>query len=187
MKKLSSIQPNKDNPRFIKDDKFEKLKKSIKEFGDKMMPLRPIVIDENNVILGGNMRHKALLDLGYTEVPDDWIKKASDLTEEEKKEFIIKDNVGFGDWDYDMLANEWNEEELMEWGLDLPDFGLLEEEEAEDDNYEEPEDLEVDVVQGDVIEFICDDGRTHMLLCFVVVLLLKQMFGPKYATGKSMQ
>ena len=119
MIKLSTIKPNKKNPRFVKDEKFEKLCKSIESFAEKMMPLRPIVIDENNIILGGNMRFKALKHLGYKEVPSDWIKQANDLTEEEKNEFIIKDNVGFGDWDWEVLANEWNSEELEEWGLDI--------------------------------------------------------------------
>ena len=124
MIKLSTIKPNENNPRFVKDEKFEKLCKSIESFAEKMMPLRPIVIDENNIILGGNMRFKALKHLGYKEIPSDWIKQANDLTEEEKNEFIIKDNVGFGDWDWEVLANEWNSEELEEWGLDIPNEGL---------------------------------------------------------------
>jgi hypothetical protein len=122
MIKLSTIKPNKKNPRFVKDEKFEKLCKSIESFAEKMMPLRPIVIDENSIILGGNMRFKALKHLGYKEIPSDWIKQANDLTEEEKNEFIIKDNVGFGDWDWQVLANEWNSEELEEWGLGIPNF-----------------------------------------------------------------
>lgn len=117
--KLSEIKKNPDNPRLIKDDKFKKLVKSIEQF-PKMMELRPIVIDADNVVLGGNMRLSALKELGYKEVPDEWIKRADDLTEEQKKEFIIKDNVGFGEWDWDVLANEWDEVELGEWGLDLP-------------------------------------------------------------------
>lgn len=125
--KLSSIKPNPENPRLIKDDKFYKLLESIKTFGEKMMPLRPIVIDENKIILGGNMRFKALKELGYKEVPDDWIKAAKDLTEEQKKEFIIKDNVGFGSWDFDVLANEWDSDLLEGWGLDMPNFEDIEE------------------------------------------------------------
>jgi hypothetical protein len=116
--KLSSIKPNPENPRLIKDDKFYKLLESIKTFGDKMMPLRPIVIDENNIILGGNMRFKALKELGYKEVPADWIKAAKDLTEEQKKEFIIKDNVGYGDWDWDLLSKDWDNNLLEGWALD---------------------------------------------------------------------
>ncbi len=119
MIKLSSIKPNPNNPRLIKDDKFKKLVKSISEF-PKMMSLRPIVVDEDNIILGGNMRYKALQELGKKEIPKEWIKKASELTEEEKKEFIIKDNVGFGEWDEEMLHIDWDVEQLDEWGLELP-------------------------------------------------------------------
>lgn len=117
--KLSDITPNERNPRFIKDAKFDKLKKSISEL-EKMMSLRPIIVDENNIILGGNMRYRALKALGYKDIPNEWVKKAEDLTEEEKKRFIIEDNVGFGEWDFDMLANEWEVQELTKWGVDLP-------------------------------------------------------------------
>lgn len=118
---ISKIKPNPSNPRIIKDDRFEKLVKSIKDF-PKMMELRPIIVDSNNMILGGNMRLKALNYLSYKKIPKSWIKQASDLTDKEKEQFIIKDNVGFGDWDWDMLANEWNSEELEAWGLDIPSF-----------------------------------------------------------------
>ena len=118
---ISKIKPNPSNPRIIKDDRFEKLVKSIKDF-PKMMELRPIIVDSNNMILGGNMRLKALNYLSYKKIPKSWIKQASDLTDKEKEQFIIKDNVGFGDWDWDMLANEWNNEQLDEWGLDVPNF-----------------------------------------------------------------
>ena len=114
--KLTEIKSNPNNPRVIKDHKFEKLKKSISEF-PKMMELRPMVINEDNIVLGGNMRLKALKDLGYKEVPEEWVKRASDLTEEETRRFIIADNVGFGEHDWEMLANEWNTEELEDWGL----------------------------------------------------------------------
>jgi len=113
--KISKIIPNPSNPRVIKDDKFNKLVKSIQEF-PQMLELRPIVVDSNMVVLGGNMRLKACLAAGLTEVP---IIIADQLTEEQKAEFIIKDNVGFGEWDWDILANEWEAQELNEWGLDL--------------------------------------------------------------------
>ena len=87
-----------------------------------MMALRPIIVDENNVIQGGNMRYKALQHLGFNEVPKEWIKQATDLTDEEKQRFIISDNVGFGEWEWDILANEWDTNKLIEWGLDLPDL-----------------------------------------------------------------
>ena len=116
--KLTEIKSNPNNPRVIKDHKFEKLKKSISEF-PKMMELRPMVINEDNIVLGGNMRLKALKDLGYKEVPEEWVKRASDLTDEETRRFIIADNVGFGEHDWDMLANDWDSVELDEWGLDV--------------------------------------------------------------------
>jgi len=124
MIKLTDIQPNPNNPRFIRDDKFEKLKASIEQF-PKMMALRPIVVDASGMVLGGNMRLRALQELGYDKVPGDWVKKADELTEEEKREFIIKDNPTkfTGEWDWDVLANEWDTEQLEEWGLEIPDWG----------------------------------------------------------------
>ena len=113
--KINSIQSNLKNPRIIKDNKFKKLVKSIKEFPE-MLELRPIVVDENNLILGGNMRHKACIEAGLKEV---YIKVAKGLTVEQKQEFIIKDNVGFGEWEWDILANEWDSVQLTEWGLDV--------------------------------------------------------------------
>ena len=115
---INLIKPNPNNPRIIKDDKFKKLVKSIQNF-PQMLELRPIVIDENNVVLGGNMRLKACIEAGLKDVP---VKQAKELTEEQKKEFIVKDNVGYGEWDWDDLANNWNVEDLTEWGLDIPNF-----------------------------------------------------------------
>jgi len=114
--KINSIKTNPKNPRLIKDDKFKKLVNSIKEF-PQMLELRPIVVDENNIILGGNMRHKACIEAGLKEV---YIVQAKDLTELQKDEFIVKDNVGFGEWDWNILANEWDTEKLTDWGLSLP-------------------------------------------------------------------
>jgi ParB-like chromosome segregation protein Spo0J len=121
--KINSIKTNPKNPRLIKDDKFKKLVNSIKEF-PQMLELRPIVVDENNIILGGNMRHKACIEAGLKEV---YIVQAKDLTELQKDEFIVKDNVGFGEWDWDILANEWDSELLNDWGLDIPIFKEYEE------------------------------------------------------------
>jgi len=115
--KIKELKSNPDNPRLIKDDKFLKLVKSIEQF-PKMMELRPIIIDENNIILGGNMRFKALQELKYKDIPDEWVKRASDLTDDEKQEFIIKDNVSFGEHDFDILKESWNEELLNDWGLE---------------------------------------------------------------------
>ena len=113
--KISQVKGNPDNPRIIKNDKFKKLVKSIQEFPE-MLKLRPIVVDEDMIVLGGNMRLKASKDAGLKEV---WIEVAEGLTEEQKKEFIVKDNVGFGEWEWDMLANEWDSVQLAEWGLDV--------------------------------------------------------------------
>ena len=114
--KLSEINPNPDNPRVIKDDKFRKLVNSIREF-PKMLELRPMILDSTNTIIGGNMRYKALQQIGYTDIPDEWIKRAEDLTEDEKRRFIIADNIQLGDWEWDMLASLWNEDDLIDWGL----------------------------------------------------------------------
>ncbi len=114
--KIGEVKNNPSNPRLIKDDKFRKLVKSIQEF-PQMLELRPIVVDENNIVLGGNMRLKACKEAGLKDV---FIVKAENLTEEQKQEFIVKDNVGFGEWDWDMLANEWDVDKLDEWGLDVP-------------------------------------------------------------------
>ena len=119
--KLSKLKTNPNNPRIIKDDKFKKLVKSINDF-PKMMALRPIVVDENFIVQGGNMRLKALQEIGFKDIPDEWVKQVKDLSEDEKKQFIIKDNVGFGEWDWDDLANNWDAEQLTEWGLDIPNF-----------------------------------------------------------------
>jgi hypothetical protein len=116
--KISDVKTNPKNPRLIKDDKFKKLIKSIQEF-PQMLELRPIVVDENNIVLGGNMRLKACIEIGLKEI---FIVKAQDLTEEQKDEFIVKDNVGFGEWDWDLLANEWDTDKLDEWGLNIPNF-----------------------------------------------------------------
>ena len=113
--KINELKPNESNPRIIKEAKFKKLVKSIKDFPE-MLELRPIILDENNVILGGNMRYKACVAAGLKEVP---VKIAKGLTEEQKEEFIVKDNVGFGEWDWDILGNEWNNEKLGEWGMDV--------------------------------------------------------------------
>lgn len=111
--KLSKIKPNPANPRLIKDDKFNKLVQSLKDFPE-MADIRPIVVNRDMVILGGNMRFKAMKEAGWKECP----VVVAELTEEQEKEFIIKDNVGFGEWDFSMLANEWNAEQLGEWGVD---------------------------------------------------------------------
>ena len=159
--KIKDIKPNPNNPRVLRDEKFQKLKQSITEF-PKMLALRPMVIDENNVVLGGNMRLRALQELGFTDVEEAWVKRSSDLTEQEKKRFIIADNVAFGEWDWDTLANDWDVADLEAWGLDIPQFeNEAEELEASEDDYEMPEGgLETDIVIGDLFEI-----GEHRLLC----------------------
>ena len=120
--KLKDLKPNPDNPRVIKDANFQKLCNSIKDF-PKMMALRPIITDADGMVLGGNMRLKALQHLGFKDIPDEWVRKADDLTEDERKRFIIADNVSGGEWDWDILANQWNEVQLEEWGLDVEQDG----------------------------------------------------------------
>jgi DNA modification methylase len=152
---ITQVVPNTSNPRIIKDDKFKKLVKSIKEFPE-MLNLRPIVVDKDMVVLGGNMRLKACQAAGLTEVS---IIVADQLTPEQQAEFIIKDNVGFGEWDWDILANEWDAELLQDWGLELP-FDNTPVLEAEEDDYEAPSEIKTDIVLGDLIEI----GQ-HRLLC----------------------
>ena len=113
--RINKIKPNASNPRVIKTLKFKKLVKSIKELPS-MLKLRPIVVDENYIILGGNMRYKACIEAGLKEIP---IIVANELTEDEKQAFVIKDNLSFGEWDYDLLSNEWDSVELDDWGLDV--------------------------------------------------------------------
>ena len=154
--KLSDIRPNPNNPRVIKDDKFKKLVKSITDF-PQMLELRPIVVNDEMIVLGGNMRLKALEHLGIEET---FIIKASDLTDKQEQEFIIKDNVGYGEWDWEQLANEWDVEDLDQWGLDLP-LDFVKELEAEEDDFAIPEGgIETDIVLGDLFEI-----GEHRLLC----------------------
>ena len=115
---IKLIIPNPSNPRIIKDTKFTKSVKSIKDFPE-MLALRPIVVDEYMIVLGGNMRLKACIEAGLKRVP---VIKASMLTADQQKEFIIKDNVGYGEWDWDILANQWDEHLLNDWGLEVPVF-----------------------------------------------------------------
>ena len=119
IKKLSEIKPNPNNPRLIKDDKFKKLVQSIKDFPE-MLELRPIVVNKDMIILGGNMRYKAAKEIGLKEIP----VTIADLTEDQQREFLIKDNTSGGEWDWEELANEWDSETLEEWGLTLPGFDI---------------------------------------------------------------
>lgn len=118
---IDDIIQNPNNPRYISAQQADRLAKSIEEF-PQMMTLRPIVTDDEGMILGGNMRYLALKRLGYTEIPDAWVVKAADLTAAQKREFVIKDNAGFGTWDYEALSEEWGDLPLADWGVDIPGF-----------------------------------------------------------------
>jgi len=153
--KISDIKPNPNNPRIIKDDKFKKLVESIKGFPE-MANVRPIVVNTDMIVLGGNMRLKAMKEAGWKEAPIQIV----DWDEQKQKEFIVKDNVGFGEWDWDDLANNWEAEELTDWGLDIPNFDatVLE---AEEDDFAIPDGgIETDIVLGDLFEI-----GEHRLLC----------------------
>jgi hypothetical protein len=150
--KITAVKTNPNNPRVIKDDKFEKLVQSIKDF-PKMLEIRPIVVNDDMIVLGGNMRLKACKEAGLKEVP---IIKASDLTEEQQREFIIKDNVGFGEWDWEQLK-EWNGEELEAWGLDVPEFREFEDVDYSDKNKEFDADDFEDQKYTIKLEFTEDD------------------------------
>jgi len=146
---ISKVIPNSDNPRYIKEDKFKKLVQSLKDFPE-MANARPIVVNTEMVALGGNMRLKAMQEAGWSEVPVEIV----DWSEEQQREFIIKDNVGFGEWDWDMIANEWDAEEVKGWGLDLPDKGLNEEGEYQDEDiYNDPLQLHPEM---EYLIVICD-------------------------------
>jgi DNA modification methylase len=152
---IKDIKLNSHNPRDITPEQFAKLKKSLQEF-PQMLDTRPLVIDENNVVLGGNMRLRVLQDLGFEDVP---VKQVIGWTEEQKKEFIVKDNLSYGMWDWEMLANEWDAEQLEDWGLEIE--GWKEEKlEAQEDNFEVPDEIQTDIQLGDIIEI-----GEHRLLC----------------------
>lgn len=146
--KISDIKSNPNNPRLIKDDKFFKLVNSIKEFPE-MLNIRPIVVNSDMIVLGGNMRLKACKEAGLKEIP---VIFADDLTEEQQRQFIIKDNVGFGEWDWDILANEWDSELLEDWGVDVPTFDI--------NNETEQNDLSNDLKETFEVIISCND-ETH--------------------------
>jgi DNA modification methylase len=151
---INKLIPNPNNPRLIKDDKFKKLVQSIKDFPE-MLDIRPIVVNKDMVILGGNMRYKACKEAGVKEIP----VIITDLSEEKQKEFLIKDNTSGGEWDWDIIANEWDVEQLTEWGLDVP-LNLETELEAVEDDFEVNDHIETDIVLGDLFEI-----GEHRLLC----------------------
>lgn len=153
--KINDIKTNPNNPRLIKDDKFANLVKSVKDFPE-MLELRPIVVNKDMIILWGNMRYKACKEAWLKEIP---VIVADNLTEEQEREFLIKDNVSGGEWDWDILANEWDKEELEEWWLDVQ-FETVEPE-AEEDDFEVDEGINTDIVLWDLFEI-----WPHRLLCW---------------------
>lgn len=154
--KISEVKVNPNNPRLIRDDKFAKLVQSIKDL-PQMLEIRPIVVNTDMVVLGGNMRLKACKEAGLKEVP---IIIADNLTEDQQREFLIKDNVSGGEWDWNMISNEWDADQLNEWGLDIPDFNSEQNLEAEEDDFEIPDEIQTDIVLGDLFEI-----GEHRLLC----------------------
>lgn len=139
--KITQIKRNPNNPRIIKDNKFHKLVTSIKEFPE-MLEIRPIVVNKDMIVLGGNMRLKACQEAGLKEAH---VIQADKLTAEQQREFIVKDNVGFGEWDWDMLANEWDNTNLKDWGLDVPKFELSEDDKDLSDTLIESLRIEVEM------------------------------------------
>ena len=117
--KISDVKLNPNNPRLIKDDKFKKLVQSIKDFPE-MLDIRPIVVNKDMIILGGNMRYRACKEAGIKEIP----VIITDLSEDKQREFLIKDNTSGGEWDWNLLANEWDVSELTDWGIDIPGFDI---------------------------------------------------------------
>ena len=132
IRKISEVKLNPNNPRLIKDDKFKKLCQSLKDFPE-MLNIRPIVVNKDMIILGGNMRYKAAKEIGLKEIP----VTIADLTEDQQREFLIKDNTSGGEWDWEVLVNEWDSEQLESWGLDIPTFDINGETDSEG-NFDDP-------------------------------------------------
>lgn len=170
---IKEVKNNEDNPRFIKDNKFKKLVKSIKEFPE-MLKLRPIVVNKDMVVLGGNMRLKACKEAGLKEV---WVLKADDLTEKQQREFIVKDNVGFGEWNWDLLANEWDKQQLGDWGLEI----VLTDEDIEEMN--NPENIDTENIFATEL----DRQSNYIVLKFetdIDWIQAKTVFGLQTETGR---
>lgn len=151
---IGKISLNPDNPRLIKDGRYKKLVKSIQEFPE-MLEIRPIVVNKDNMVLGGNMRLKACQEAGLSKVP---VLSADKLTSEQQSEFIIKDNIGFGEWDFEILSNDWDKEKLSDWGFDARQLKFLDY--LDDDDYEIPEEIKTDIKVGDLFQI-----GDHRLIC----------------------
>lgn len=153
---IETVKPNPNNPRTITPENKALLVKSIKDF-PQMLELRPLVVDKKGVILGGNMRYDAAIGAGLKKIP---IIRAESLTPAQAKEFVVKDNVGFGEWEWEALLEQYSTDDLQEWGLDVPEFAGVDKADAADDGYEIPEDVTTDIAIGDLFEI----GH-HRLLC----------------------
>lgn len=160
--KLSKLKPNPDNPRTIDKEKLNNLKESLKKY-EQILSVKPLLIDswENPLILGGNMRYRALIEMGFTEIDEKYIKSCEHLTDEEKRALIVIDNTNYGEFDYDLLSSFYDIDELELFGVDVPHFDEIElETDVKDDNYEMPNEIKTDIVLGDLIEI-----GEHRLLC----------------------
>lgn len=159
--KLKDVLPNPNNPRTIKGAQLEKLKKSITEFPE-MLELRPLVIDENNVVIGGNMRLRALTELGIEDIP---VTKVIGLTDDQKKEFVIKDNLNYGDWNWDNISADWDIDDIGEWGLDIPEWVFDQDVEPQIDADELDEALEK-YINGKIKQIVCyfDKGEYESMV-----------------------
>ena len=163
--KTSKLKFNPNNPRKCSKDKLEKLMRSIESFPE-MMKLRPIVYDpETMYVLGGNQRLAAIRKLGMKNIPDEWTIAATDLTPEQQKEFVLRDNVQFGEWDFEMLSAEFGEFDLEEMGMDIPEIQIGDTTEVQDDDYEEPAQIATDIQYGDVYLLLKDGKEIHRLMC----------------------
>lgn len=154
--KISKLKPSEDNPRKISPQKLKALKESIKSF-ERMMSIRPIITDEAFVVLGGNQRLRALTELGYTEIPDDWVKVEKGLTDDQKREFMVRDNVSSGDWDFSIIES-WNVD-VADWGLDLPKVDKHESGEVEFSEYLSEENNYIVLVFDDSVDWL--QAQTH--------------------------
>ena len=164
--KITDIFSNPNNPRSIRKDKFNKLVKSIKEFPE-MLQLRPIVVNSDMHILGGNMRFKACEELGLKEV---YIIKAENLTDKQVQQFVIKDNVGFGEWDWDILANAWDTKELKDWGVEIPVFDLSDDAKDLSDAVKESLRLEVETENEEEQEKLYNEFIERGYICRILTL-----------------
>lgn len=170
---IDKVSTNKKNPRLIKDSRFIKLVESIKEFPE-MLNLRPIVVDDQGIVIGGNMRLKACQELGWKEIP---VINAKDLTEEQIQQFVIKDNIGFGEWDYEIIGDGWKVQDLTDWGFEFPynpDEDLFD---IEEENQEKLKDTRPSVTHDDYSAFELVMLHENKLLLMATLNNAKELYG----------